>query len=37
MDTLFFKAALVAYLAATVGYLVSLVVRRVVLAKAATW
>jgi cytochrome c-type biogenesis protein CcsB len=37
MDTLFFKAALVAYLAATVGYLVSLVVRRVVLAKVATW
>ncbi|MCK7515825.1 MAG: cytochrome c biogenesis protein [Desulfobacterales bacterium] len=37
MDAVFFKAALVAYLAATVGYLVSLVVRRVVLAKAATW
>jgi cytochrome c-type biogenesis protein CcsB len=37
MDTVFFKAALVAYLAATVGYLVSLVVKRVVLAKASTW
>ena len=37
METLFFKAALVAYLAATVGYLVSLVVKRVVLAKASTW
>jgi len=37
MDTLFFKAALVAYLAATAGYLASLVVRRVVLAKLATW
>jgi cytochrome c-type biogenesis protein CcsB len=37
METLFFKAALVAYLAATVGYLVSLVARSVVLAKIATW
>jgi cytochrome c-type biogenesis protein CcsB len=37
MDTLFFKAALVAYLAATVAYLVSLVARRVVLATVATW
>ena len=37
MDTLFFKAALVAYLACTVGYLVSLVARRVVVARAATW
>jgi cytochrome c-type biogenesis protein CcsB len=37
MDSFFFKAALVAYLASTLGYLVSLVVKRVVLAKAATW
>jgi len=37
MDILFFKAALAAYLAATVGYLVSLVAKRVVLAKASTW
>ncbi len=37
MDTLFFKAALIAYLACTLGYLVSLVARRVVVARAATW
>jgi len=37
MEPLFFKAALLAYLAATVGYLVSLVAKRVVLAKASTW
>jgi precorrin-2 dehydrogenase/sirohydrochlorin ferrochelatase len=37
MDTLFFKAALAAYFLATAGYLVSLVARRVVMAKIATW
>ena len=37
MEPLFFKAALAAYFAATAGYLVSLVVRRVLMAKLATW
>jgi cytochrome c-type biogenesis protein CcsB len=37
MDTLFFKAALAAYLASTAAYLVSLGVRRVVFARVATW
>ncbi|HPG71022.1 MAG TPA: cytochrome c biogenesis protein CcsA [Syntrophales bacterium] len=37
MDTLFFRAALAAYFAATAGYLVSLVARRVVMARIATW
>jgi len=37
MEPLFFKAALAAYLAATAGYLVSLVARRVMVARIATW
>jgi ABC-type uncharacterized transport system permease subunit len=37
MEPLFFKAALAAYFLATAGYLVSLVARRVVMAKIATW
>ena len=37
MDIVFFKAALAAYLAATAGYLASLVARRVMVARIATW
>jgi cytochrome c-type biogenesis protein CcsB len=37
MGTLFFKLALAAYLISTLGYMASLLVRRVVIAKASTW
>ena len=37
MDLLFFKWALAAYLISTLGYTASLLVRRVLIAKASTW
>jgi cytochrome c-type biogenesis protein CcsB len=37
MDLLFFKLALAAYLISTLGYTASLLVRRVLIAKASTW
>ena len=37
MDLLFFKAALVAYFLSTVGYGISLLVKRVLVAKASMW
>ncbi len=37
MDSLFFKAALVLYLASTAGYIASLLIRRVQAAKISTW
>jgi cytochrome c-type biogenesis protein CcsB len=37
MDLLFFKLAIVAYLISTLGYTASLLVRRVLIAKASTW
>lgn len=37
MENLFFKLALVAYLISTLGYIVSLLVKRVLLAKISTW
>lgn len=37
MDVLFFKVALAAYLMTTLGYVVSLLVKRVAAAKASTW
>jgi len=37
MDIMFFKIALVAYFASTIGYVISVVVRRVIVAKTATW
>ena len=37
MDLLFFKLALAAYLISTLGYIASLLVRRVLIAKGSTW
>jgi cytochrome c-type biogenesis protein CcsB len=37
MDLLFFKLAIAAYLISTLGYIVSLLVRRVLIAKGSTW
>ena len=37
MDVLFFKVALAAYLVTTLGYVVSLLAKRVVAAKVSTW
>ncbi|MDO9559237.1 MAG: cytochrome c biogenesis protein CcsA [Syntrophales bacterium] len=37
MDILFFKLALAAYLISTLGYIASLLVRRVLIAKISTW
>ena len=37
MDLLFFKLAIAAYLISTLGYAASLLVRRVLIAKASTW
>src|SRR3972149_5324935 len=37
MDILFFKAALAAYFLSTVGYVISLLVKRVLVAKVSMW
>ena len=37
MDLLFYKVALITYLLSTVGYITSLLVRRVLVARVATW
>lgn len=37
MDLLFFKLAIAAYLLSTLGYIASLLVRRVLIAKGSTW